>query len=114
MRGGVRQMTNHPNRKRASDNTVKLVRRRSGFVNVDDAFRPLEPGYEHAVDEYNEELVEYYLPEGYTVDKTKYGETAIFDPADKYCNIVMHRPTGRPQLVSESREMPVLKRKVAA
>lgn len=104
-------MINHPNRKRSSDTTIKLVRRSSGFANVDDSFQMLEPGYEHAVDEFNEEIAEYYLPEGYTVAKTSLGETGIFDPADKYCDIVMHRSTGRPQLVSASRDMPVLKRK---
>lgn len=102
-------MTNHPNRKRSSDTTVTLIRRRSGFVNVADAFQVMMPGA--WVDEYNEEVAEYYLPEGYKVAKSVYDELEIYGPNDKHCEIVEHRPTGRPQLVSSSREMPVLKRK---
>lgn len=90
--------------------TVKLIRRRSGFANVADGFATIEPGYDHAVDEFNEELCEYRLPSGYSVAKTNYGETAIFDAKNKYCNIVQHA-SGRPQLVSEiAARMPILER----
>lgn len=90
-------------------NTIKLIRHHSGFANVSDSFQTVEPGFD-AIDEFTESLAEYYLPEGYTVAKTTYDETAIFDPSDKYCDIVMHS-SGRPQLICGSnREMPVLKR----
>jgi len=102
-------MTNHPNRKRSSDIIVKLIRRRSGFVNVPDAFQVMEPGA--SVDEYNETTEEYYLPEGYQVAKSAFGELEIYDASNKHCEIVEHIPSGRPQLVSVAREMPVLKRK---
>ena len=94
--------------------TITLIRHHSGFVNVDDSFQTIEPGFDPSIDEFTESLAEYYLPEGYTVAKTIMGETAIFDPADKHCKIIMHRPTDRPQLVSGAREMPVLKRKLVA
>ena len=86
--------------------TVKLIRRRSGFANVPDAFQVMEPGA--WIDEYNEEVQEYRLPEGYHVAKSNVGELEIYDPQNKHCEIVMH-PTGRPQLASSARQMPVLK-----
>lgn len=49
----------------------------------------------------------YTLPDGYSIGETVSGEKAIFDANDKHCEIVMHR-SGRPQLVSLAREMPVL------
>ena len=104
-------MTNHPNRKRSSNNTVTLIRRRSGFVNIPDAFQVMMPGAE--IDEYNEEVQEYYLPDGYKVAKSVNDELEVYDTQNKHCEIVMHS-TGRPQLVGEYREMPVLKRKPEA
>lgn len=106
-------MVSHPNRKRSTV-TVKLVRQHSGFSNVDDAFSVLEPGYERAVDETaGQEIVEYYLPDGYSVGRAR-GETGVFDRDNLLCEIVMHKKTGRPQLISNWRDRPVLKRKPSA
>lgn len=88
--------------------TVTLIRRHSGFANRPDAFQVAEEGAR--IDEYNEEIQEYLLPEGYQVAKNVFGEREIFDPQGKYCEIIQH-PSGRPQLVSTATEMPVLKRK---
>ena len=93
--------------------TVKLVRHHSGFQNVADGFTTLEPGCESAIDEYTQEIGEYTLPDGYSVARTTYGDTAIFDANDDHCEIVMH-PSGRPQLVSVGIRMPVLTRVVPA
>ena len=58
--------------------TVTLIRCRSGFANVPDSFVVYEPGDEGAIDEYNEELGCYELPEGFTVAETVSGEHEIF------------------------------------
>lgn len=50
---------------------------------------------------------EYVLPSGYHAAETTCGETMIFDPTGRACEIIMH-PSGRPQLVSGGLEMPVL------
>lgn len=102
-------MTNHPNRKRSSGNAITLVRRRSGFVNIDDSFEVLEPG--RRIDEYNEQTEDYRLPDGYRVAQSNMQTLEIYEANGTHCAIVLHRPTGRPQLVSGAREMPVLKRK---
>jgi hypothetical protein len=104
-------MTNHPNRN-PQKGTVTLVHGRSGFVNVPDSFSVYAPGA--FVDEYNEDVATYVLPQGYTVAKTKFGELAIWDQRDQYCDIVQHS-CGRPQLVSIGKggvdtQMPVLTR----
>lgn len=57
---------------------------------------------------------EYYLPDGYKVAESNYGELEIYDPQNRHCEIIEHMQTRRPQLASGGREMPVLKRKVAA
>ncbi len=99
-----------------SDQTVTLVRHHSGFDNVPDSFAVHVPGAWH--DEYTEDLATYMLPAGYTVAETKYGELAIWDQRNQYCEIVQHT-CGRPQLVSIGKggvdpQMPVLTRAAAA
>ncbi len=90
---------------------VKLIRRRSGFANVQDAFSVCEPGFEDVVDEFCEELAVYLLPAGYTVAKAETGETHIFAEHAKFaCEILMHN-SGRPQLWTADRtHAPVLTR----
>lgn len=100
-------MTNHPNRKRSSGQTVALIRTRSGFANVPDTFAVLEPGA--AIDELTQETADYYLPAGYTVARSNLDTLEIYDPQGDHCEIVMVRGSRRPKLVSGASETPVLK-----
>jgi len=50
----------------------------------------------------------YDLEDGYTLSATKYGDRAIYDVDQNHCDIVIHC-SGRPQLVSATDKMPVLK-----
>ena len=101
-------MISHPNRKRASK-TVGLVRRRSGFANVSDSFEVITPARQ--IDDYNESVETYYLPDGYEVAVSKGYTLEIYDADGRHCNIIEH-VTGRPQIVGPGRDRPVLKRKV--
>ena len=49
---------------------------------------------------------EYVLPTGYELADTKYGEKMIFH-GETACQLQVHS-SGRPQLVSSSKSMPVL------
>lgn len=53
----------------------------------------------------------YELPDGYRVGENVYGESMIFDPRNRGCDIVIHT-SRRPQLISELTSMPVLKESV--
>ena len=51
---------------------------------------------------------DYLLPDGYKLSKTQYGELAIYH-SGVYCDIIMHKASGWPQLVSnDTYEMLVL------
>jgi len=50
---------------------------------------------------------DYVLPPGYELSTTQYGEPAIYDSTGAYCDIVVHN-SGRPQLSTAGKEMPVL------
>ena len=94
---------------------VTLIRSYSGFVNVPDSFAVCEHGYEDAVDEYTETTAKYVLPNGYRVATDNRGEQSIYDPRNQHCEIVEHKSTGRPQLISVGKGgvnplMPVLAR----
>lgn len=49
---------------------------------------------------------EYFLPDGYDLAETKDGSKEIFH-GDIACQIIVHS-SGRPQLISNSKSMPVL------
>jgi hypothetical protein len=104
-------MTNHPSRKRSPGHIVTLIRGRSGFANVADKFLVMQPGY--IIDETYEDVQRYYLPAGYKVALSNGEQLCIYDTGGQRCEIVQHN-SGRPQLVTGGRDMPVLKRKVAA
>lgn len=104
-------MVSHPNRRRSPGHTVTLVRGRSGFANVPDKFIVMQPGY--IADETCESIEDYYLPDGYKVAQNRIEMLTIYDPNDEHCEIVPHS-SGRPQLIAGGRDMPILKRKVAA
>jgi len=104
-------MSNHPNRRRSPGHTITLIRGRSGFANVADKFIVMQPGY--VIDETYESIEVYYLPTGYTVAVSTSDQLCVYDACGAYCEIVQH-DSGRPQLVSDSRDMPVLKRKAEA
>ncbi|MEO1419440.1 MAG: hypothetical protein AAFU66_00570 [Pseudomonadota bacterium] len=98
-------MTNHPNRGRG-EQTVTLIRSRSGFANVPDTFR-VTAGPDD-FDDYNEQPETYWLPKGYEVAESSVGALCIYDSDGEYCEIMEHS-SGRPQVFSGSRNMPVLK-----
>lgn len=84
--------------------TVPITKTRSRFVNFPASFEvgDLDDGSSCLVSSR-----EYTFPDGYHVAKTSMGEDAIFDAADRCCEIVEHS-SGLPQLVSGDRKMPVL------
>lgn len=92
--------------------TVKLIRHHSGFDNVPDSFVVLEPGFEHTIDPYTEEVAEYELPDGYKVAKSNTDESEIYTADNKHCEVVMHQGTGGPMLAHGQLggTMPTLKR----
>jgi hypothetical protein len=104
-------MTNHPNRRRSPGHTVTLIRGRSGFANVADKFAVMQPGY--VIDETYESIEVYYLPAGHTVAVNNAEQLCVYDARGTHCEIVQHN-SGRPQLINDSRDTPVLKRKLAA
>ena len=89
---------------------VTIVRHRSGFSNVSDAFRIsacIEDAQSH-LDPYTEAAERYYLPAGYSVSESAGGSLEIYDGDNDHCTIVQHS-SGRPQLISARPNMPVLK-----
>lgn len=102
-------MTNHPNRGR-SGQTVTLIRRSSGFVNISDTFR-VDDG--SSIDDFSESVETYYLPVGYEVAASAGGILLIYDRRGVHCDIIPHGGTGRPQLWTDDRDAPVLKRATA-
>lgn len=59
-------------------------------------------------DGYDDGGKNYKLPDGYNLGTIDAGQPAIFDQNNKYCDLVTH-DCGRPQLISTSNHMPVLK-----
>ena len=102
-------MTNHPNRKR-SKRTITLMRQRSTFANVPDNFAVLAPDF--IVDELTCTVEKYYLPDSYEVAASRLGTDEIYNIKGKHVEIIQHY-TGRPQLVDDGRNWPVLKRCLA-
>ena len=85
---------------------VKLTKHESGFSNVPATYKvgDHDDGSSHLVS-----CASYILPAGYRIGETQLGEPAIYDDAGRHHEIVEHS-SGRPQLVSSRREMPVLAR----
>jgi hypothetical protein len=84
---------------------VTLHKLHSGFANVPNQWS-LRP---ELMDEYKGDYAKsFVLPDGYTVGETVGGMPAIFDARDKHVEIETHT-SGRPQLIGEGREWPVLK-----
>lgn len=52
-------------------------------------------------------VASWHLPAGYWIGETVMGEAAIFSADNQYCEITEHT-SGRPQLITSAREMPVL------
>lgn len=51
----------------------------------------------------------YELPEGYHIAESVSGEYKIYDPQNRYCDIIEHS-SKLPQLISLATEMPILRR----
>lgn len=64
--------------------TVKLYRVSSGFANVPDEIVMFRPSSDCI---YYEN--EYELPQGYTLGETVTGAQAVFDPAEKHCDLAV-------------------------
>ncbi len=51
---------------------------------------------------------EYILPDGYSVAESRSKTPEIYNDDDKHCELVVHEPSGKPQIAGISRKMPVL------
>lgn len=88
--------------------TVSLIRNRSGFANVADSFSVAEAGI--AIDELNQEVATYVLPDGFVVAPSNMMVREIYAPDGRHCEIIEHNGSGNPQLVfGDFHNMPVLR-----
>ena len=72
---------------------ITLTQEFSGFVNVSDNWLI------GSDDSKGGTIKEYILPEGFSVGRDWANEPAVFGPDDYKCEIITHKPSGRPQLL---------------